>query len=762
MANNRPGRERARQSARPADLGPAVQAMFMDAMRQHQGGRLTEAAQLYRKILAIDPRHADSLHLLGVVGSQSNNHPAAINLIGQAIRIRADVPFYHVNLGNALQAEGRLDEAVRHYRRALALSPNLAEAHCNLGGTFRKQKRFAEAAAHYQRALALRPEVPEIYNDLGAVLRDQGKLADAAACYEQAIALRPAYAEAHNNRGNVLREQHRLAEAAACYEQAMALRPAYVEAHNNLGIALAEQHEFAKAVTHYERALALRPDYAEAHNNLGNALKHLGRLADAVIRYQHAITLNPAYAEAHGNLGNVLLDQGRFADAVARYECAIALRPELSELHYNLGNALEAQDKLAEAVTHYQRAIALRPGVAEVHNNLGNVLRDLGQLQDAQRAYETAIELAPRTGRFYRHLFETRRTVAADPHLAAMETLARDMPSLPVPEQIELHFALGKVHADLGEYSRAFSHFIEGNALRRRELVYDETETIGLMERIRAVFTPELMHEKRGLGDPAPEPVFIIGMPRSGTTLVEQILAGHPQVLAVGESREMQVAVAGLETDNSGPAFPEIVPALTGEALRRSGGSYVDAVSPPGPETRLIPGGRIIDKMPGNFHFAGLIHLALPNARIIHVRRDPIDTCLSCFTQLFRVGQHHSYDQQELGRYYRAYDALMAHWDRVLPTGIMLEVRYEDVVADVEREARRIVAHCGLEWDSRCLDFHAALRPVRTASAVQVRQPVYATSVGRWRSYGALLSPLIGALGVADDRNPLQSLTASS
>jgi hypothetical protein len=268
------------------------------------------------------------------------------------------------------------------------------------------------------------------------------------------------------------------------------------------------------------------------------------------------------------------------------------------------------------------------------------------------------------------------------------------------------------------------------------------------MERIRAVFTPEMMHAMRDRGDPSPAPVFIIGMPRSGTTLIEQILAGHPLVFAAGESPELRVAVAGLETDHPGLAFPEIVPALTDDALRRHGASYLNAVAPPGREV-----GRFVDKMPGNFHFAGLIRLALPNARIIHVRRDPIDTCLSCFTQLFRVGQHYSYDPRELGRYYRAYETLMAHWHRVLPAGIMLDVRYEDVVADVERESRRIVAHCGLDWDSACLDFHVARRPVRTASAVQVRQPVYATSVGRWRSYGDMLAPLIGALGATDEQS---------
>jgi hypothetical protein len=251
------------------------------------------------------------------------------------------------------------------------------------------------------------------------------------------------------------------------------------------------------------------------------------------------------------------------------------------------------------------------------------------------------------------------------------------------------------------------------------------------------------MAGRTGAGHASALPVFIVGMPRSGTTLIEQILASHPQVFGAGELPDLGDAAARLsEPGDANGAFPEIVASLPDEVLRQVGARYADAAGARAPMAE-----RVTDKMPLNFYFVGLIHLALPNARIIHASRDPLDTCLSCFATLFTGDHRVAYELSELGRYYKAYEGLMEHWRRVLPDGVMLEVRYEDVVADVGREARRIVAHCGLSWDDTCLRFHGSPRPVRTASAAQVRRPIYDSSVGRWRAYDKLLLPLIEALG---------------
>ena len=249
------------------------------------------------------------------------------------------------------------------------------------------------------------------------------------------------------------------------------------------------------------------------------------------------------------------------------------------------------------------------------------------------------------------------------------------------------------------------------------------------------LFSAEIMRERAGQGDPSPLPVFIIGMPRSGTTLCEQILASHPKIHGAGELGDFEAAVAALDSAGGIPSD------IGGEELRAIGAGYLARVAALAPHAA-----RITDKMPANFRFAGLIHLALPNARLIHLRRDPVDTCLSCFSILFGGDQPFTYDLGELGRYYRAYQRLMAHWRAVLPPGVMLEVDYEALVGDFAREARGILTHCGIEWNDACLDFHKTQRPVHTASAVQVRQPIYRSSVGRWRPSGDVLRPLLDAL----------------
>jgi hypothetical protein len=367
---------------------------------------------------------------------------------------------------------------------------------------------------------------------------------------------------------------------------------------------------------------------------------------------------------------------------------------------------------------------------------MGLALTDAGHLDEAYLAFERAVGLAPRRGYFYRMLANTGRVLPSQ--LQRMEELAEDMAALPEAEQMELHFALGQMYADDARHEPSFRHLLAGNRLKRRSIAYDEAETLASFDRIRAVFTADLVAAGPEVGVPSRLPVFVVGMPRSGTTLVEQILASHPQAFGAGELLDLRRLAAALD---GAQAFPELVAALPRERLRRLGAAYLDAL-----QARAPSAARIVDKMPANFQLIGLIAVALPEARIIHVRRDPVDTCLSCFSKLFSGQQPFAYDLAELGRYYRAYEALMAHWRQVLPPGMMLEVHYEDVVADVEGQARRLLAHCGMAWDDSCLAFHQTRRVVRTASAAQVRRPLYGSSVGRWHVYRDLARPLFDAL----------------
>jgi tetratricopeptide (TPR) repeat protein len=463
----------------------------------------------------------------------------------------------------------------------------------------------------------------------------------------------------------------------------------------------------------------------------------------ALASYDRALKVQPNNVEALYNRGLILHELKRFDEALASYDRALTRQPDFADALNNRGNTLHELKRFEEALASYNRTLMLRPNFAEANYNLGLTLTKLGHLSEARTALERAVALAPSKVKYRCDLGNITRFGAGDAHLAALKKLADA--TLSVGDRIELHFALGKAYDDLGRHADAFTQWLDGNSLKRRQIAYDEAATLGTLDHVRTVFTSELIRTWQNVGNPSPVPVFIVGMMRSGSTLVEQILASHPRVFGGGELTFLPDAVQGIQTIRGGSAiYPKLVSGMTEEAFQDLGGRYLTKI-----ERLASDPIRITDKMPSNFIFAGLIHLALPNAAIIHTIRDPVDTCLSCFSKLFTEGQHHTYDLAELGRYYRHYQALMAHWHRVLPAGRILDVRYEDVVADLEGQARRIIAHCGLDWDPQCLAFYQTERPILTASAAQVRQPIYNGAVGRWRLHEEALRPLLAEMGIA-------------
>ncbi len=466
---------------------------------------------------------------------------------------------------------------------------------------------------------------------------------------------------------------------------------------------------FAEAIARYGQILARRPDLPEIYNNFGHALGALGKPEAAVLAFECAIELQPDNPEALCNCGLALADLGRFAEAEAKYRQAI------------------------QADSRFDGA----------HNNLGLLMKARGRLAEARAAFERAITLAPRNVAYYDNLAAVRQFVAGDPFVTALEALAEHPSALSTADQIHLHFALAKAYEHIGQAAKAFRHLLSANSLTRGQIVYDEVATLGLMDRLRELITRNVVEMRQGCGEPSALPVFVIGMTRSGTTLIEQILASHPQVFGAGEIDLFDQALGSIRNALPGrPPFPEMIQAMSAAHFRALGAFYVDRIARQAPAAA-----RITDKMTFNFLFAGLIHLALPNATIIHAVRDAADTCVSCFATHFTKAHPHTYDLAELGRYYRHYQALMAHWHAVLPPGRIMDVQYEELIGDPEAVARRIVAHCGLAWDARCLDFHHAKRAVRTASASQVRKPIYKDSVGRWRKFESFLGPLFAELG---------------
>ena len=683
--------------------------LFQKAERLHKEDKLDQAARLYKSILETQPNNFETLHRLGCLLFQKGRHPDAFRYIDAALKIRPNDPVALSNLGLVQATLGHPAEALTSYDKALALKPDFAEALNRRGNALWDLRRPLEALASYETAAALNTQFPEALNNCSLVLRALGRPLEALARSDSALAVRPGYVQALNNRGLALQDLKRPQDALASYDAALALDPDFSAVLNNRGNALRDLDRPDEALASYDRALTLRPDYVEALTNRGTALRDLKRLSEALADHDRALALKPDYAEAFNNRASVLTDLGR----------------------------------PTEALESYERALALRPDFAEASDNRGILLTEIGRFDEAVEAIEGAIRLNPRRIRSYYNLIQSKRMARGDPHIRAMEDLAADMPSLSIGEQIDLYFALGKALGDIGDDARSFQCLLSGNALKRRLTAYDERTTLGEFERLQATFTKDLMRGADGEGEPSAAPVFIVGMPRSGTTLVEQILASHPRVFAAGETDSFSKAMEGLGEDAAGTLqAPEAISRLSAEQLQTLGARYLGLLGGAAPATAE----RITNKTPENFRFVGLIHRALPKARFIHTQRDPIDTCLSCFSKQFTGALPYAYDLAELGRYHRAYEALMAHWRAVAPQGLILDVRYEDVVADLEGQARRIVAHCGLDWDPRCLDFHLTERSVRTASALQVRQPLYKSSVGRWRAFAPFLEPLIAEL----------------
>jgi predicted O-linked N-acetylglucosamine transferase (SPINDLY family) len=531
-----------------------------------------------------------------------------------------------------------------------------------------------------------------------------------------------------------------------------------------LGISLARQGK--DALDAVERAARLLPDDAGAQINLGNALGRLGRLDEAVQAFRRGLALNPHYAEAHETLGNALLELGRYADAVASYRRALDIAPRVAATHNNLGSALRALGMLDDAVACFRRAIVLEPNLDEAHCNLGIALRLMGRTDDAQAACRRALEISPRSttawmalaeahadeGRFseaqnllehviaiapdspeaWAGIVRLRKMTSMDTEWAARAQRIVDGP-LPSRQQIVLRYAMGKYFDDLREFERAYENFQRANELtKRRRDKHDRGQLTQIVDGIIRSFDREWLSRTRVDSNPSRVPVIIVGMLRSGTTLAEQILASHPGVFGAGELTFWSMASPMNATSTAVDApGRETLPGLARDYLQllrnRSGGAL-----------------RVVDKMPTNFAFLGLIRAALPNARIIHMHRHPLDNCLSIYCQHFESAVSYANDLEDLAHYYTEYRRLMNHWESVLPEGAILNVPYESLVGDQEAWTRAMLTFIGLPWDARCLDFHRTHRSVVTASKWQVRQKINGSSIGRWRNYEKFMEPLRG------------------
>jgi tetratricopeptide (TPR) repeat protein len=642
-------------------------------------------------------------------------------------------------LGVALHLQGK--DAIACLQRAAALMPETAEAHANLALALLAANRYDEAIASLRRALQLRPDDAGSHNNLGNALRSSGRLEEALVSYRRAVELRPEDADMQGNLGNAYHGLHRAAEAVTCYRQALERTPDHAVRHAALGSALLDLVRPAEAAVSLQRALALDPMLIRAHGNLALASLALGRPEEALASSERALQLDPKLVEAHSTRGIALLDVGRVEDATAAFERALALRPDFPDALSNLAIALRLQGRADDALDCARRVLEIKPDSAAILIVMAEVHADKGEFPEAEQRLRQAMALEPENAEAWASFAHLRKMTADDaPWLATARRIAAG--SLTPRKEAMLRYALGKCLDDLKRYGEAFEQYQRANEMARaHRRPYDRARQQRLTDWRKDTFGPGWMQRMRAHGVTSRKPVFIVGMPRSGTSLVEQILASHPAVFGAGELTFWQAGAArfeGIRRQHApeSPAECALIGELALQYLQQLDGQAPGAL-------------RVIDKMPDNFRHLGLIHAALPEARVIHMRRHPIDTCLSIYFQDLKVTLDYAGDRGDLAHFYGEYARLMQHWREVLPPELMLEVSYEELIQDQERWTRTLLEFLELPWEPRCLQFQQTRRSVLTASKWQVRQKITTSSAGRWRNYEPYLGELRALFGIS-------------
>ena len=667
----------------------------MSASSEEPVGTLEAALAHTQRLMTSEPQLAaeQATEILKV----APGHPLATLLLGVAHRRSRDPAASQAVLEPLAQAQ-----------------PKWAAAHYELGLTLGAQRNGEGAVAALRRAVSLKPEMPDAWRALGDHLTAIGDTSGADDAYAQHIKF-----STHDPR---------LMEAAAALcENRIAIAESLLRAH-------LKQH----------------PTDVPAMRMLAEVAARLKRYSDAQVLLERALELAPSFLPARHNYAVILHRQRKPGGALAQVQKLLdadPVNPGYRTLKATIASSIGDYDTALEL---YAGVLADYPNNARVWMSYGHALKTTNRQSECVQTYRRSIELAPHLGEAYWSLanLKTFRFTPAD--VEAMQAQLATA-NLTDDDRLQFHFALGKAFEDARQFAESFRHYAEGNRLRRAGVGYDADSNIEQMQRSRALFTPEFLAARSGQGAPAPDPIFIVGLPRSGSTLLEQILSSHPLVEGTMELAD----IVNMARELGGPharghgGYPESIAALDASALRSLGERYLE-------QTRIYrrtDAPFFIDKLPNNFAHTGLIHLILPRAKIIDARRHPLGCCFSNFKQHFARGQHFTYSLDDLGRYYRSYVQLMAHYDAVLP-GRVHRVIYERMIEDTEGEVRRLLEHCGLPFDERCLRFYENERAVRTASSEQVRRPIYREGVDHWQHYEPWLGPLKSALGSVLEHYP--------
>lgn len=785
-------------AARPAATEVTVEDAMGLAMRHFANGNWTVAERTFRDIIAAIPDYHMAIHHLGLVcfyrgdikgaveftgksvaldpknAQYLNNHAVMLSEDGQkeaALKawdgaIKADPAFAdaYSNKANTLWQLGRYAEAEKFSRKALERNPKYPDALLNLGNALASLKKIDEAVKHWRKAIKMKPDFDKAWSNIGNALREKGDLKDAREACLKAVGINANNPQAWSNLGNAQRDLGDPKAAEESYRRAVALMPNYAEAHNNLAVCLIDQHRYQEALETIRYAIAFSPNYAEAYGNMSLIQRELGNLDQAETATRKAIMLQPDSASFYIDLSDILYMSDRYDEAEATLTQARKLTPDSPRLLVKLATVLDRSNRMEESLKVIDQALKMAPDYLDLYMRKAGVYFMANMLDESEKAVNELLEHKPDCGaafgtlaeiqqsrgemdkslktirkalkindkhpNFYHSLAKCKKFTKNDPDFKAMLELAKNEKALGKQGAACLHFALFEAYEDIGDYRKAFAHLKAGNDLKRATVKYDSKQNREAAKILKDTYAPAVLKGYKGKGCKSDMPIFIVGMPRSGTTLTEQIISSHPDVFGAGEL----VTLGLVDRD---------MPVMKPENAARMGQNYIDRVLARYPAIKKYK--HFTDKMPGNFMRIGQIACILPNAKIIHCRRDPVDTCLSNYKQLFARGQYWSYDLEELAEQYKQYEDLMAYWRKTLP-GRFLDIDYEETVGNLEKQARRLIDFVDLPWNKACLVPHEQKRSVLTASKTQVIQPVYKTSVKSWKRYEKELQPLIKGL----------------
>jgi tetratricopeptide (TPR) repeat protein len=718
---------------------------FASAVRLHQAGNLAAAARQYETVLDRDRSHADALHLLGVVRHQQGEPRLAAELIGRALSLRPQAAVFHASLAEVHSALGQHKLAVERGNEALRLGSNDPAVSNNLGVALHALGRHHEAIGAFLLVLAARPDDAMVHTNLGAAYCALGDRERAYQHLSRAVDLDARLAPARTNLGQLLLDLGMPDDALPHCQAAVALRPELAEAHNNLGNVYRALGQHAVARWCYGEAARLNPQMARVHASLGLTLQAQGLWDEALASFHRATELEPESLGFLALLAAAAVDRERFGEAIACYKKILQIDPDHAAAHNALGWLLQEDGKLDESDEHLTTALRLRPDLAIAHVNMGGLQEKRGDFAAAEASFRTALADDEASGPALARLALLLRGNLPDHDRNAIERRLASTNSAD-PARVNLLFGLAHVCDERRRYAEAADYARQANVLalaefQRRDMLHDPGEHEQFVSRLIEAFNSSLFGRLSGAGLDTTRPVFITGLPRSGTTLIEQILASHSRFHGAGELTlardDFQAIPKLLDRDESPVAC---TPGLTREVVRQLALDHDGRL-------RALDGGRaarIGDKMPDNYIHLGLLTILFPNALFIHCRRDRRDVAVSCWMTGFRSVRWTN-DARHIAARFRQYDRLMNHWREAAPA-VIHEVDYEETVNDLEGVARRLLAACELDWEPNCLQFHRTKRPVRTASFSQVRQPVYHSSVGRWKNYEHHLANLLAAV----------------